>query len=67
MNFVASDRIDAVTDNCSHGTMTLGLLLRVAPDADIYVAKVADDLQFEDTTAVANVSRLIQHTMLSSS
>lgn len=49
-------RNDPKEDTCGHGTTTAGLLLRVAPDADIYIAKVANGIKFEDIGAVVRVS-----------
>jgi hypothetical protein len=47
---------DKGIDTCGHGTQTASLLLKVAPDADIYVAKVACNIKFNDTSAVVKVS-----------
>ncbi len=51
-NGIAGDTLDS----CGHGTHTTGLLLTVAPDADIYVAKIACDIKFENIGPVVKVS-----------
>lgn len=39
-------------DNCGHGTYMTYLLLRYAPDADLYIAKVSEGMSFDDTDQV---------------
>jgi hypothetical protein len=51
-NGIAGDTLDS----CGHGTHTTGLLLTIAPEADIYVAKIACDVKFENIDPIAKVS-----------
>ncbi|KAK7917298.1 peptidase S8/S53 domain-containing protein [Apiospora marii] len=44
---------DSGLDTCSHGTYNASLLLKLAPDADIYIAKVSSDMSFEDKAPIA--------------
>lgn len=45
-------------DTCGHGTHCLGLLRQIAPEADIYVAKVVKDAEGKlDPDAIAKVSQ----------
>lgn len=53
---VANGIAEDTLDTCGHGTHIAGLLLKVAPDTDIYVAKVACDIQFENIDPVVKVS-----------
>lgn len=47
-------------DTCGHGTYCVGLLRRVAPEADIYVARVAKDFDSDlDPEVVAKVCLLL--------
>lgn len=41
-NFIDDVRSQDVQDEAGHGTHALGLLLKVAPCAEIYVAKIAE-------------------------
>jgi subtilisin family serine protease len=43
------------SDTDSHGTFVVGLLLRVARNATIYVAKVSESLKDPDVQAITNV------------
>lgn len=43
-------------DTCGHGTHVAWLLLKNAPDANIYVAKVAEDIHRVSSHAIVNVS-----------
>ncbi len=46
-------------DTCGHGTHCVGLLRTVAPEADIYVARVAKDFDgVLDPEVVARVCRM---------
>jgi hypothetical protein len=57
-NFV--DGQGGVKDDHGHGTLTTSLLLRVAPKAEVYVAKVWDDKRkVVDAKAVAEVGARI--------
>ena len=42
-------------DTCGHGTHLALLLLRYAPDADIYIGKVSSEMQFQDKKAIVKV------------
>lgn len=55
-NFVDVNKKKDTPDSTGHGTHVAGLLLSVAPDADIYVAKISDDLHFQDPGPVVEVS-----------
>jgi len=46
---------DEGIDTCGHGSQTAWLLLRVAPEADIYVAKITSDIEFDNTNSVVKV------------
>jgi hypothetical protein len=48
------DKDDAVQDECGHGTWLAYLLLKYAPDADLYIAKVSKNMAFSDTNQVVN-------------
>ncbi|KAL2208340.1 DDE-domain-containing protein [Sarocladium strictum] len=41
-----------IRDTCGHGTHLALLLLRYAPDADIYIAKVSSKIDFQDKNAI---------------
>lgn len=61
-SFVHGTQTHETQDEIGHGTHALGLLLKVAPSAEIYVAKVArretlDPNAFNDITKV----RLVPH------
>ncbi|KAI1750784.1 hypothetical protein F4782DRAFT_532070 [Xylaria castorea] len=45
---------DAVQDEVGHGTWLAYLLLKYAPDADLYIAKVSKSMTFSDTTKVVD-------------
>ncbi|KAI8955715.1 hypothetical protein F4801DRAFT_276616 [Xylaria longipes] len=45
---------DAVQDECGHGTWLAYLLLKYAPDADLYIAKVSENMAFSDTSKVVD-------------
>lgn len=45
----------SILDKCGHGTHLALLLLQYAPDADLYIAKVSSDMEFDDTGSVINV------------
>lgn len=56
-SFVTGDPNPTVrSDPAGHGTHVAGLLLRVAPNANIYVAKVSDKDGLHDPQDIANVS-----------
>jgi len=46
-------------DLFGHGTHIAGLLLRVAPEADIYIARVAINRNVDNTENIAEVYSLI--------
>lgn len=50
---------DDGVDGFGHGTHVAGLVLRTAPDADLYIAKVSRGKNFTDTRAIAKVSDFI--------
>lgn len=53
-------------DMCGHGTHCAGLLRKVAPAADIYVARVAEDFDSDlDDRVVAEVRALQPHAAVS--
>lgn len=61
-SFVKRDPSPTVpSDLVGHGTHVAGLLLKVAPNADIYVAKVSDkdELHNPDDIAKAGISYLV--------
>jgi hypothetical protein len=48
-------------DICGHGTHCVGLLRQVAPEADIYVARVTEDWEGKlDPEKVAKVHKLLE-------
>ncbi|KAH8886181.1 subtilisin-like protein [Thozetella sp. PMI_491] len=50
--------VDSSTEDTNgHGTHVAGLLLRVAPDADIYIAKIADQLSFDTISHIPQAIR----------
>lgn len=51
----------STSDSCGHGTHLALLLLRYAPDADLYIAKVSSGMEFQDKNAVVNVSSHSAH------
>jgi hypothetical protein len=53
-SFVEGDK--SMLDSCGHGTHLACLLLKFAPDADLYIAKISSDMEFEVTDGVADVS-----------
>lgn len=61
-SFVKGD--ESTEDGSGHGTHVAALLLNVAPDAQIYVAKVAQDINIPSDHNIAEVSlysRLCPH------
>jgi hypothetical protein len=44
-----------IEDACGHGTRVLNLLLRTAPDADYFVAKISDGMDDQDEGALDSV------------
>lgn len=48
----------SVEDECGHGTRVLSLLLRVAPNADFYVAKVSRTMEDDDQDAISRVVKV---------
>ncbi|KAF2466865.1 subtilisin-like protein, partial [Lindgomyces ingoldianus] len=40
-------------DQCGHGTHVAGLVLKVAPDADVYIAKVTNGTSLQDVDHIA--------------
>ncbi|KAI0103316.1 hypothetical protein GGR51DRAFT_524538 [Nemania sp. FL0031] len=44
--------LDEGIDTCGHGTSVAGLILRVAPEADIYVAKIANSFEFNNIAPI---------------
>lgn len=48
----------SLDDECGHGTRVLSLLLRVAPNADYYIAKVSKTLRDNDQDAVNRVVKV---------
>lgn len=61
-NFVKGD--DSNEDDYGHGTHVAALLLRVAPDAQIFVAKVAKDVNILSDHNIAEVSIFNLHNFL---
>ncbi len=57
-NWTDGKRKHAVQDNNGHGTFVTGLLLDYAPDAELYVAKIAEDSAPSPPGLVAKVSIL---------
>lgn len=56
-SFVTGDPDPEVhSDLVGHGTHVAGLLLQVAPNADIFVAKISNKGEPHDHQAIANVS-----------
>src|SRR3569833_120567 len=53
-SFVKEDT--KIWDQCGHGTHLALLLLRYAPDADLYIAKVSSNMEFNDKNSIINVS-----------
>ncbi|KAK1842039.1 pfs domain-containing protein [Colletotrichum chrysophilum] len=51
-NFYDTSRKRRVTDTTGHGTFAANLILDYAPDADLYVIKVADDNTLPDAEVV---------------
>lgn len=52
-NWMDSRNIDNVQDSSGHGTHTTGLLLDYAPDAELYVAKIAESDPSDPRTIAA--------------
>jgi len=46
----------SIEDNDGHGTHVAALLLDVAPDAEVYIAKVATDIEIPSGHRIADVS-----------
>lgn len=61
-SFVAGEESCDDTSLCGHGTQLACLLLKLAPDADLYIAKVSSSLDFAVTSGVAEVSRYLYPT-----
>ncbi|KAK3353393.1 hypothetical protein B0T25DRAFT_209517 [Lasiosphaeria hispida] len=49
-SFVKDDK--EKIDTCGHGTHLALLLLQYAPDADLYIAKVSSDMEFNDEDSI---------------
>lgn len=47
------DDTDSEADSCGHGTHVASILLRLAPDADLYVAKVSTGTLFDNPVGIA--------------
>jgi hypothetical protein len=54
--FVRGERSVLDESSCGHGTQLACLLLKFAPDADLYIAKVSRDMDFPVTEGVVEVS-----------
>ncbi|KAL8296015.1 hypothetical protein RB600_001482 [Gaeumannomyces tritici] len=46
-------RGDNEEDNCGHGTHVTSIILRLAPEADLYIAKVASGTRFDNPAGIA--------------
>jgi hypothetical protein len=56
-SFVAGDKSCVDTTSCGHGTQIACLLLKYAPDVDLYVARVSASMGFAMTEGVVKVSK----------
>lgn len=54
-SFVGSDPLD-IQDLCGHGTHVAGLVHKMAPDADIYIAKISRDGSQLEEECIVSVS-----------
>ncbi|CAH0054820.1 unnamed protein product [Clonostachys solani] len=56
-SFVEGDRSCIDTSSCGHGTQLACLLLKLAPDADLYIARISPDMEFEVTPGVVKAMK----------
>ncbi len=49
---------DGIKDVFGHGTLAVALLLRTAPSADVYVARIAKDKRLADENYIVEVNKL---------
>jgi subtilisin family serine protease len=56
-SFVKDDA--SIEDNDGHGTHVAASILDVAPDAEVYIAKVATDMEIPSGHKIAEVSGLL--------
>lgn len=54
----------SVLDTCGHGTHIAEILMRLAPEADFYIAKISDGLEVETVDQIAEVSVLFLSSLL---
>lgn len=49
------DEADTGEDECGHGTHVASILLRLAPECDLYIAKISSDKEFDNAAGVVQV------------
>jgi len=55
-SFIEPEAEHGLKDTCGHGTHVMEILLRLAPEADFYIAKIAHGLDVDEVDHIAKVS-----------
>lgn len=55
-SFVKPEAGDGHKDTCGHGTHVMEILLKLAPEADFYIAKISHGLEVDEVDHIAEVS-----------
>jgi hypothetical protein len=58
-SFIEPEAEHGYKDTCGHGTHVMEILLKLAPEADFYIAKIAHGLETDEVDHIAEVSVVI--------